>query len=148
MRTILSRDKARQLNPLNLAFIGDSVWESFVRDSIFPEYSGHSASVLHQVSVSYVRAEAQSDALAGILDLLTEEEMSTFKRGRNQKSHVPKNALQADYRRATGFEALLGFLYLTGQDVRLEEIMSLGFRVLKEGRVLADPNEKGSEDKD
>lgn len=131
MRLKLTEDEARQLNPLNLAFIGDTVWEGFVRDQIFPQYANHPASVLHGVCVGFVKAEAQSDALEGILERLTEAETTIFKRGRNQKSgHVPRNAILSDYKRATGFEALLGFLYLTDQRQRLDEIMAAAFAVL------------------
>lgn len=135
MKHILTEDQARQLNPLNLAFIGDSVWEGYVRDRIFPAYANQPATVLHKISVSYVKADAQSDALEGILDSLTEAETAIFKRGRNQKGNVPKNALQADYRRATGFEALLGFLYLTDQEERLTELMDKAFAVLAEKKA-------------
>lgn len=124
----LTEDQARQLNPLNLAFIGDTVWEGYVRDRIFPKYSLHPPSVLHKVCVSFVKAESQSDALEGILEQLTEAETTIFKRGRNQKSgHAPKNAVLADYKRATGFEALLGYLYLTDQTDRLKELMQASF---------------------
>lgn len=127
----LTEDQARQLNPLNLAFIGDTVWEGFVRDQIFPKYASHPPSVLHKVCVSFVKAEAQSDALEGILERLSEAEVTIFKRGRNQKSgHAPKNAVLADYKRATGFEALLGYLYLTGQAERLTELMTASFAIL------------------
>lgn len=129
---ILTEDEARQLNPLNLAFIGDTVWEAFIRDEIFPEYMGHPASVLHTVCVQFVRAEAQSDAIEAILEHLSEAETTIFKRGRNQKSgHVPRNAVLADYKRATGFEALLGYLYLTGQQNRLAHLMKLAFAAIQ-----------------
>lgn len=92
---------------------------------------GHSASVLHKVCVQFVRAEAQSDAIEALLDELSEEEVRIFKRGRNQKSgHIPRNAILADYRRATGFEALMGFLYLTGQTERLNHLMALSFEAI------------------
>lgn len=127
----LTEDEARQINPLNLAFIGDTVWEAFIRDQIFPQYMGHSASVLHKVCVQFVRAEAQSDAIEALLDELSDEEIRIFKRGRNQKSgHVPRNAILADYRRATGFEALMGFLYVTGQTDRLNQLMALSFEAI------------------
>ena len=128
----LTEDEARQINPLNLAFIGDTVWEAFVRDRIFPQFMGHSAAVLHKVCVEFVRAEAQSDAIEALLGELSEEEIRIFKRGRNQKSgHVPRNTILADYRRATGFEALVGFLYLTGQTERLNHLMALAFEAIK-----------------
>lgn len=132
MKSVLTVDEARQLNPLNLAFIGDGVWEGYVRDRIFLKYLNQTVQVLHKVSVSFVKADAQSDALASILERLTEEESTICKRGRNQKGNVPKNALQADYRRATGFEALLGYLYLTNQRNRLEELMDYSFEALEQ----------------
>lgn len=135
MKPNFTPDDARQLDPLNMAFIGDTVWEAFVRDQIFPQLMRRPASALHQECVRYVRADAQSDALEAILPLLSEEETTIFKRGRNQKSgHVPRNAILSDYKRATGFEALLGFLYLTGQQARLEAIMDKAFAALDGGK--------------
>ena len=132
MKPRLTPDEARQLNPLNLAFIGDTVWEAFIRDQIFPQYMGHPASVLHQTCVKFVRAEAQSDAMEKIMDHLTEAEVTIFKRGRNQKSgHVPRNAVLGDYRRATGFEALLGYLYLVDEPERLQAVMELAYAGLQ-----------------
>ncbi len=103
-----------------------------MRDKIFPEFMGHSAAVLHKVCVEFVRAEAQSDAIEALLSELSEDEIRIFKRGRNQKSgHVPRNTILADYRRATGFEALVGFLYLTGRSERLNHLMALSFEAIK-----------------
>ena len=135
----LTEDEARQLNPLNLAFIGDTIWEGFIRDQIFPRYAGHPPSVLHQICVSFVKAEAQSDAVEAILEQLTEAETTIFKRGRNQKSgHAPKNGVLADYKRATGFEALIGYLYLTNQTERLNELMHASF--VRLDQVEEEPN--------
>ena len=132
MKQTLTTDEARQLNPLNLAFIGDTVREAYIRDQIFPKLKNHTASVLHQTCVRFVRAEAQSDAMEGIMEQLTDAEVTMFKRGRNQKSaHVPKNAVLADYRRATGFEALLGYLYLTDQHERLDQVMDMAFQAIQ-----------------
>jgi len=81
---------------------------------------------LHKKTVSYVCAAAQSSAFATISDLLTEEEMASYKRGRNANSNtVPKNANPQDYRRATGLEALFGYLYLTCQQSRIEELFEI-----------------------
>lgn len=130
-------EEARQLNPLNLAFLGDTVWEGFVRDRIFPDLARGHAQDLHQRCVSFVRAEAQSDAVAAIEGLLSSEEAAVYRRGRNAKgARVPRNAQMADYRRATGFEALLGYLYLSKQTDRLQVLMAAAFDAL--ARDLAD----------
>lgn len=127
----MTKEEARQLNPLNLAFIGDTVWEGFIRDAIFPSHCRESAHKLHEICVSFVRAEAQADAINGLLPELTEEEARLYKRGRNAKgARVPRNTNMADYRQATGFEALLGYLYLSEEKERLEFIMKRSYEVL------------------
>lgn len=117
----------RELSSLSLAFIGDSVYEMFVRTKIL---SGGSrpAGELHKIAVGYVKAKAQSNAMHAIVDILSEEEMEIYKRGRNTNIHtVPKNADMNDYRQATGLEALVGYLYITGKNERLIEILELAF---------------------
>jgi ribonuclease III family protein len=116
--------EARGLNPLVLAFVGDAVFEVIVRTVLIYDNRELSAHKLHVKAISYVKAKAQSNALRLIQEKLTEEELSIFKRGRNTKSStVPKNADVQDYRTATGFEALIGFLYITGQKQRIEELL-------------------------
>ena len=83
---------------------------------------------LHLQSVRYVKAHAQSNSIHALEDILTEKEMAVFKRGRNSKSPtVPKNANLTDYRHATGFEALIGYLYLSGEEERLNYLMSMAY---------------------
>ncbi|MGE5631552.1 MAG: Mini-ribonuclease 3 [Caulobacteraceae bacterium] len=109
----------KMMNPLVLAYVGDSVYETFVRTFLVTSGQAH-VSKLHKMSVEFVKAKAQAEILAKISELLTEEEQDIVRRGRNTKSAtVPKNADISDYRYATGFEALIGFLYLTGQLDRL-----------------------------
>lgn len=124
-RTGRSMDLAsvRGMHPLVLAYIGDTVYDLFVRTYLVhaQEVSVHQ---LHTRAVSYVKAASQSDTLLKIEGLLTEEERDVVRRGRNAKSGtIPKHADMAEYRRATGFESLLGFLFLTGQEERLYEIL-------------------------
>lgn len=117
----------RQLSPLTLAFIGDTVYDLFVRESLVVE-ANRSANMLHKSAVERVRASAQANAAKRLMDenILTEEEVSVLKRGRNAHSrHLPKNANEADYHLATGLEALFGYLYLSGNDKRLNEIFDL-----------------------
>lgn len=121
----LSLSDVKMLNPLVLAYVGDSVYDTFVRTLLVSGGHGQVAK-LHKMSVEFVKAKAQADILGKINQLLTPEEQDIVRRGRNTKSTtMPKNADVFDYRYATGFEALIGFLYLTGQIERLMEIIRL-----------------------
>ncbi|AWK50417.1 Mini-ribonuclease 3 [Clostridium beijerinckii] len=120
-----SKDEARMLNPLQLAIIGDAVFEIFVRNYILTQNTALSANKIHVKAIGYVKAKSQSNIMHEIEGLLNEEEEAVYKRGRNAKSPtVPKNAEVRDYRMATGFEALVGYLYLTGNKERLEFIFN------------------------
>ena len=107
---------------LELAYLGDTVYDLYVRRRLV--VAGGRMKDLHRAAVSQVRASAQSEALARVEDLLTEEEQGVVRRARNAKQSVPKSATPGEYHRATAFEALLGFLYLTGRMERLEEILT------------------------
>lgn len=116
----LTENEARSLNPLQLALIGDGVYELFIRNSILLDNKELNAHKMHVKAIGYVKAKAQSDIMKELEENLTEDELYIFKRGRNAKSAtVPKNANVRDYRMATGFEALVGYLYLTGNNERL-----------------------------
>lgn len=116
-----------QMSPLVLAYIGDTVYDLFVR-TMLVESTTLSAHGLHVRAANLVCAAAQSRAFLRIEKLLSDEEMSVFKRGRNaHMGTVPKNAEIIDYRRATGLEALIGYLYLLGRDERLSELMRAAF---------------------
>jgi Uncharacterized protein conserved in bacteria len=124
IRKKMTIEEARMLNPLSLAFVGDAVFELIVRNNIIYENMQLSAHKLHVKSISYVKAHAQSEYVKSIINELTEEELAVYKRGRNTKSTtVPKNADVQEYRVATGFETLVGFLYLTAQDERLSFLL-------------------------
>ena len=117
-----------EFSPLALAYIGDGVYETYVRTRVIAENPDMPAHMLHRETVKYVKAGAQANAMHHIEPLLDERETAVYKRGRNAKSHtVPKHAELIDYRHATGFEALTGWLYLSGEHERLEEIMSYAF---------------------
>lgn len=121
----LSKEEARLLSPLVLAFIGDAAYEVFIRSYIIAQNSDLSAHKMHVKAISYVKAHAQSEILNNIEQYLTEEEMVIYKRGRNAKSSsVPKNADVTEYRKATGLEALVGFLFITDQKDRLRDILN------------------------
>ncbi len=113
------------LSPLTLAFIGDCVYELFVREALVTE-ANRPAGELHAQKVRYVSAAAQAKAYRFIEDSLTEKESNIFKRGRNaHTTHTPKNMTNADYHTATGIEALFGFLYLSGEAERLRELFGI-----------------------
>lgn len=117
-----------RLSPLTLAFVGDAVYEIYIRTMLAKDVNMQ-VSKLHRLAVKYVSAVAQSNIVHRISDNFTEEEMDVYKRGRNAHSHTSaKNADIVDYRCATGFEALLGYLYLKKSSERLEEILELAFK--------------------
>ena len=113
---------ASLLNPLQLAYIGDVVWEIMVRDAMI--HSGLNVRHMHTESVGYVNARSQAAFLRRIQNELTEEEAEIARRGRNAHARhpAPKNQDPEDYSASTGFEALIGYLYLTGQESRLTGI--------------------------
>ncbi len=113
---------------LVLAYIGDAVYEVYVRSRIICEHSTLPPHKLHIESTKHVKAHAQSNSIKVIEPLLSEEEMAVYKRGRNAKSAtVPKNADVSDYRRSTGLEALFGYLHIKGDDERLSELMKIAY---------------------
>ncbi len=102
----------RAYSPLTLAYIGDAVYEMIIR-TVIVERANKAANELHKKAVKFVQAGAQAAMITALQDILTEDELAVFKRGRNAKSNTSaKNASITDYRKATGFEALIGFLYL------------------------------------
>lgn len=115
----------KQLSPLNLAFIGDCIYEILVREELVCT-ANRPVNDLHRESVKFVCAKAQTEAYFKIKDFLTEEEEAQFKRGRNAKTgHSPKSASDAEYHTATGVEALFGYLYLTEQTDRIKELFKI-----------------------
>lgn len=128
---------------LVLAYIGDAVYETFTRERVLSLHPDMPAHKLHKTNVGYVKASAQSNAMAAIEPMLEEAELAVYKRGRNAKSAtVPKNADLADYRRATGFEALIGYLHLSEKKDRLEEIMEIAFQNSKIEQIQEEKNGK------
>lgn len=123
-QTQLTPEAARQYSPLALAFLGDSVYEVMVREQLLLE-ANRPPQELHNAAVAHVRAAYQAAAAARIADLLTEEETDMLRRGRNAHGiSVPRSATPADYRKATGFECLFGYLYLCGKTERLRTLFA------------------------
>lgn len=113
------------LNPLSLAFVGDAVYTLEVRKRLTLD-SRRPVNDLHKESVKYVNAASQAQAVKMLLPLLSEDEQSVFKRGRNAHAgHTPKNQSEGDYHYATGLEALFGFLFLNGESERITELFDL-----------------------
>ena len=116
----------RAYSPLTLAYIGDAIYDLIIR-SVVVERGNRAANDLHKRTTRYVKAEAQAKMIMALTEELTEEEEAVYKRGRNAKSYTSaKNATIGDYRKATGFEALMGFLYLTEQTERMLYLIQRG----------------------
>lgn len=124
MESLLGRDSAnfRELSALDLAFVGDAVYDLLAREYLV-ESGSCPVKKLHQRKAQWVNCAAQSAALKALWPSLTEEEQSIALRGRNAHvGHVPKNAAPADYHGATALEALIGWLYLKGEIARVREL--------------------------
>ena len=120
----------RAYSPLTLAYIGDCVYDLVIR-TVVVERGNEPANKLHKKTVAYVKAQTQAAMIEALLPELSEEELSVYKRGRNAKSYTSaKNASVGDYRKATGLEALMGYLYLTGQEARIMELIKTGLKEL------------------
>ena len=119
-------------SPLTLAYIGDSIYDLIIKTLVINE-GNRQVQKLHQKTSSYVQASAQSKMMRTMQEHLTEEEHAIYKRGRNAKSVSPaKNQSITDYRRATGFEALLGYLYRKKEWKRMLELVKIGLDSIKE----------------
>ena len=114
----LPKQDVRSCPPLTLAYIGDAAYELVIRTMVV-EKGNRQANQLHKITTSYVKAQAQAAMIEALEMDLTEEELAVYKRGRNAKSYTSaKNASILDYRKATGLEALIGYLYLSGREER------------------------------
>lgn len=128
----------RMLSPLTLAFIGDTVFDLFVREMLIVQ-ANRPANMLHKLAVQRVCAKAQATATRRLWEsgFLTDEEISVLIRGRNAHSnHTPKNASEGDYHLATGLEAVFGFLYLTQNNERLHELFSQICSIFDESQAI------------
>ena len=122
-----SLHEIKQKSPVELAFVGDAVYELMVREYISLHHDAP-AGKLHSMCVEYVRAEAQVKAFEKIQNVLTEDELDFVRKGRNtNKVTASKNAEPAAYRIATGVETMFGYLYLTGSNDRIRELFNMIF---------------------
>lgn len=122
-------DPARY-SPLALAYMGDCLYDVIIK-TIIIEKGNRSVASLHKMTTRLVNATTQSTIADALQEELTEEEMDVYRRGRNAKSYTTaKNATVSDYRRATGLEALIGYLYLQGKMSRVMDLLSCAFEKL------------------
>ncbi|MFB8887536.1 Mini-ribonuclease 3 [Clostridioides difficile] len=120
------------MSPLVLAYLGDTVYETYIREYLIRQNTQRKVNDLHKLAIKYVKAKAQATIIHEIEIELTEEESKIYKRGRNQKSNTsPKNADIIDYKHATGFEALMGYLYLNNEIERLQYIINKGIKIIE-----------------
>lgn len=113
-------------SPLTLAYIGDGIYEIIIRTLIVDD-ANRQVNKIHKAASDLVKAGTQANMIFAIMDELTEREVTIYKRGRNAKAVTrAKNASMSDYRKATGFEALMGWLYLTGQSDRMMKLIKIG----------------------
>ena len=129
MIELINREKSEtdvnMLSPLTWAYVGDAVYELYIRTNLVnnTKLKPHK---LHIESIKYVKAKAQADLLKKIENILSDSEKDIVRRARNAENHhLPKNAETADYMYSTAFEGLIGYLYLTKQDERLQEILKM-----------------------
>ncbi|MFC0190591.1 Mini-ribonuclease 3 [Fictibacillus aquaticus] len=132
----LNRNDVKQLSGMTLAYMGDAVMEQYVREHLI--MSGQvKPNMLHRLATSHVSAKSQAKLLTKLQEenFFTEEEQAVIRRGRNaNQGSVPKNTDIHTYRHATALEAIIGFLYLTGEKERLDELMSSIFAQSEEGK--------------
>ena len=122
----MNETKANNLNPIVLAFVGDAVYTLFVREKLTFS-SDYKTGELNKLATKEVKATAQAEFINDVIPLLTDKELSVYKRGRNAKKPTKaKNASVTEYNASTGFEALLGYLYLIGDYDRLNFILNKG----------------------
>ena len=132
MNTLTQEEnKIINLNPQSLAFVGDAVFSLYIRERIVMS-DEHKPNEEHKLTTQFVKASGQSHIISDIENEMTEVESKLYKRARNYKTNnIAKNAKVIDYKRATGFEAVLGYLYLTKNLDRLEYLMSMGYNSIK-----------------
>lgn len=137
METDITNKKAIEYSSLALAYLGDAVYELYIRNRLLM-LGNFPVDTLHKTAIRYVQAGAQSVAATALLPELTDEELQVYKRGRNAKpATLPKHANAGDYHRATGLEALIGYLYLEKRYQRLDVLMEKAFAFLEQKAAKA-----------
>ena len=135
LHTVLELEniEPKQLSPLVLAYIGDSIYDLVIKTYLIADKGNMAVNKLNRFASGLVKAEMQSKLIGFIEPMLTGQEAAVYKRGRNAKSYTTaKNASVGDYRRATGFEALMGYLYLSGRFDRMMELIRAALKAVGE----------------
>lgn len=128
----ISKQDPNIVSPLNLAFIGDSVYELVIRNRVLSEHNTN-LKELNTLSQTLTKAKTQNRIIRALEKYLTDEEMKIYKRGRNAKSvSTPKSCSVSEYRHATGFEALIGYLYLKDDISRIVELIDIGIKEVEQ----------------
>ncbi|MBK5252669.1 MAG: Mini-ribonuclease 3 [Peptostreptococcaceae bacterium] len=128
----MGEESKRIYPPLVLAYIGDAIYEVHIRTYLIEKLRGN-VNKLHKHATKYVKASAQAASVHGIKHMLSEKEWDIVKKGRNQKSNsIPKNASLVDYKYATGFEALIGYHHLHGNEARIKEIVDASILLIED----------------
>lgn len=126
-----TREQAAAMNPLALAYLGDGIYSDMIRKYLLG--CGHqNVNFMTKTAIHYVRASAQAQIIRELLPELTEAEQRIFKRGRNTASQVPRNANPSDYRYATGFETLIGYLFLCGETERMNALIVQSIAIINQ----------------
>lgn len=127
----LEENKVRQISSISLAFIGDGVYDLYIRSKLMEKHFNYNSNKLNKLKVDCVNATAQAEIAKQIMVELSDEELAVLKRGRNAKSStIPKNAKVVDYRYATGLEALFGYLFLLGREKRLKVLFEKAWQIV------------------
>ncbi len=128
---MIKKEDIKMMSPLVWAYMGDSVYEQYVREHIIMQGVAKNGAY-HRKAIKYVSANSQVKILKKLEEILTLEEKEIVKRGRNSNPHShAKNADIVDYKWATGFEALIGYLFLMGNKKRLEQIINICFEIVE-----------------
>lgn len=128
-----NKSQIKKMSATTLAFVGDCVYDLYMRMAILKDHPNFNNFDLSRFKFKYVKAGSQADAIRQISEILTEEEQKLVRWGRNAKvSNIPKAASLSQYKFATAFEALIGYLYLIDDEARIEEIMKYTYTILKE----------------
>lgn len=128
---MINKSDISQMSPLVWAYMGDAVYEKFIREYVIRQEVSNNG-LLHKKTIKFVSAKAQANIVHKLEDFLTEEEKDIVRRGRNSNPHsTAKNADVVEYKYATGFEALIGYLYLNDEEERLEEILNKCLEIIE-----------------
>lgn len=135
----MAESDVRQMPAISLAFVGDGIYDLYIRARLVDKHPRANSNYLNRLKVKCVKADAQAAIAHVLMPQLDDEELAVLKRGRNVKSAtVPKNAKLSDYKYATGFETLLGYLFLLDRHERLKQIMDMAYVYCQSTEVAGD----------